>query len=116
MSSKSRTVLPPINEVVQAYSDIIENKEDIDKGNLLIALLAGTGALLWYGGMSDSEYLSRYYDKLRTTLVEEPDLLNPYVLELLSILAEGLTEESFQEFMLKLRMLLREDTLDKLEV
>jgi len=116
MGSEGSIKLPPLNEAVQAYSEIVENKEDIDKGNLLIALLAGTGALLWYGGKIDSEDLSEYYGKLRDAILEGPDLLNPYVLELLSILSEGLTNETFQEFISKLRMILKEDTLDKLEV
>ncbi len=116
MSSKDGVKLPPLDEVVQAYSEIVENKEDIDKGNLLIALLAGAGALLWYGGKADSKDLSEYYGKLRDVILEGPDLLNPYVLELLSILSEGLTNETFQEFLSKLRMILKEDTLDKLEV
>ena len=116
MSSKNSIKLPFLEEVIQAYSEIVENKEDIDKGNLLIALLAGTGALLWYGRKIDSDSLSGYYGKLRDAILEGPDLLNPYVLELLSILSEGLTDETFQEFILKLRMVLKEDTLDKLEV
>ena len=116
MNSEDEIKLPLLNEVIQAYSEIVENKGDIDKGNLLITLLAGTGALLWYGGKVNPKYLSKYYERLRVALVEGPNLLNPYVLELLGILSEGLTEELFQEFVLKLRMLLKEDTLDKLEV
>ena len=108
--------LPSLDDVIQAYSEIVESKEDIDKANLLVALVAGAGALLWYGGRIDSTTLAEYCSNLRDAILEGPNLLNPYVLELLSILSEGLTPESFQEFMTKLRMILKEDTLDKLEV
>jgi len=104
-----------MDEVVNIYTSLVEDGR-IDEGNLFLVLLAGYAAFLWEGGLISSEELGKYFESLRSELLEGPNLLNPYVMELLSILAEGLNELLFTELIEKLRITLREERLDRLEI
>ncbi len=108
--------LPDVDKVLEYYEKLVEDLGDVDRGNFYIATLASYASLLYELGVVSSEELSRYFEELRERIMDGPDLLNPYVSELLGILAEGLSEENKEEFFSKLRMLLREESLDRLEL
>ena len=109
-------MLPSIESVLESYEHEVLEKGDIDSANLFIALLCGYAAYLWRHKLASAEELQEYFETLRQEITEGPDYLNPYVMELMSIIAQGLTDASFEEFKNKLRMVLREDRLDILEV
>ncbi len=105
-----------IDLVLEYYEKLVEDEGNIDKGNFYIAILAAYASLLHELGVVGKDELSKYFEELRERIMEGPDLLNPYVSELLGILSEGLDNENFDEFFNKLRMLLREESLDRLEL
>ena len=109
-------MLPSIESVLELYEQEAIEKEDLDSANFFIALLCGYAAYLWKHKLISAEDLQEYFDALREEIVEGPNYLNPYVMELMSIIAQGLTDSSFEEFKNKLRMVLKEDRLDILEV
>jgi len=108
-------MLPDLDKVVGEYETLIDSG-DIDRANFMLAVIIGYSAFLWKMGIVTREELSKYFERLRENILEGPDYLNPYVLELTSILSEGLDERLFEELLAKLRMLLREDRFDRLEV
>ncbi len=108
--------LPSIETIVGLYERLVDQGR-IDEANLLIAMLGGVGAYLGIYGSKDPSSIWEYFDRLRVEIVEGPDYLNPYVMELLGILAQGIEDEStMEEFKNKLRAVLREDRLDNLEL
>ena len=109
-------MLPSIESVLESYEQEVLERGDIDSANLFIALLCGYAAYLWKYKLVSAESLQEYFDTLCTEIIEGPNYLNPYVMELMSIIVQGLTPTSFEEFKGKLRMVLREDRLDILEV
>ncbi len=109
-------MLPSIESVLESYEREVLEEGDIDNANLFIALLCGYAAYLWKHKLVDTKDLQEYFNTLREEIIEGPDYLNPYVMELMSIIAQGLTDASFEEFKSKLRMVLKEDRLDILEV
>ncbi len=88
---------------------------DIDRANLFIALTAGFLAFIKYHRILDQDFISDFAKNLRFEIVEGPNYLNPYVMELLGILEEEVDDVSFNELITKLRALLREESLDRLE-
>ncbi len=109
-------MLPSVESVLESYEQEVLEKGDIDSANFFVALLCGYAAYLWKHKLVSAEDLQEYFDTLREEIIEGPDYLNPYVMELMSIIAQGLTDASFEEFKNKLRMVLKEDRLDILEV
>ncbi len=109
-------MLPNVESVLESYEQEVLEKGDIDSANLFIALLCGYAAYLWRHKLMSAEELQEYFETLREEIVEGPDYLNPYVMELMSIIAQGLTDASFEEFKSKLRIVLKEDRLDIMEV
>lgn len=109
-------MLPELSRVLEFYTKLIEEEMDIDRANFYMAILVGYAALLWKLNLMKTDELSRYFDRIREEILEGPNQLNPYVMELFSILAEGLDDRNYEELISKLRMLLREERLDRLEV
>ena len=109
-------VLPDINDIMKFYSKLIEEDMNVDEANFYMAILVGYAALLWRMGNIDSANLSKYFEKLREEILEGPNQLNPYIMELFGIISEGLNDRNINELIDKLRMLLREERLDRLEV
>jgi len=109
-------LLPELSRVLEFYTKLIEEEMDIDRANFYMAILVGYAALLWKLNLMKTDELSRYFDRIREEILEGPNQLNPYVMELFSILAEGLDDRNYEELISKLRMLLREERLDRLEV
>jgi len=109
-------MLPDIEKLMDIYTKLIEEELDIDRANFYMALITGYAALLWRFGLVDKNELSRYFERLRDEILEGPNQLNPYIMELFSIIIEGLNDNNFEELLSKLRMLLREERLDRLEV
>ena len=108
-------MLPDLDVVIKEYELLVE-AGDIDRANYMLAMIVGYSAFLWKMGLIRSEEISKYFERLREEILEGPNYLNPYVLELTSILSEGLDNTLFEELLGKLRMLLKEDRLDRLEV
>ncbi len=108
-------MLPDLDDVVEAYSMLIDSGE-VDEANFFIALLAGYSAFLWRTGLTTADVLSNYFNRLRMEIVDGPDYLNPYLMEIIGILSEGLSELTFKELLHKLRSILKEDRLDIIEV
>ncbi len=104
-----------LEAIMRVYEERIDSG-DVDNGNLFIALLTGFLAFVKYHGVVDEAAVSEFARELRIRLIEGPDYLNPYVMELLGILEEEVDENSFYELITKLRALLREERLDRLEV
>ena len=113
---KVRSMLPEISKFMEFYTKLVEDLGDVDRANFYVSLLIGYGALLWKLGLISSEDLGKYFEKLRSEILEGPNQLNPYVMELLGILSEGINDETYEELIDKLRMLLREERLDRLEL
>ncbi len=108
--------LPSVETVIKLYEDLIDSGK-IDEANLLIAMLSGVGAYIGRYGSADPSSVWEYFDRLRMEIIEGPDYLNPYVMELLGMLAQGIEDEAcMEEFKSKLRAVLREDRLDNLEL
>ncbi len=101
--------------MLRFYEGLVDSGR-VDEANFFLATFTGYSAFLWRAKLVDSEELSEYFEGLREGILEGPNALNPYVMELLGIIAEGLTEEVFSEFLTKLRMTLREESLDRLEL
>lgn len=101
--------------VLNVYTHYVD-MGDIDKANLFLASFTGFIGFIKYLKIVDERFLSDFIRSLREYIIEGPDYLNPYVMELLGILEEELNEELFNEFLTKLRALLREERLDRLEV
>ncbi len=104
-----------LNDVLMIYSKYVD-EGDIDKANFFLTVLAGFIAFLKHFNVVDQVKVTEFVKNLRQQVIEGPDYLNPYVMELLGILEEELNDETFNEFVTKLRMLLREERLDRLEV
>lgn len=104
-----------LNNVLTIYSNYVD-VGDVDRANFFLTILAGFIAFLKYFNIIDQAQVTEFIKDLRLQVIEGPDYLNPYVMELLGILEEELNQDSFNEFMTKLRMLLREERLDRLEV
>ncbi|MEM1898705.1 MAG: hypothetical protein QXD36_06405 [Sulfolobales archaeon] len=104
-----------LETVMKVYEDYIA-LGDVDKANLFIAFITGLLAFLKYRRVGDQAFISAFARDLRVGLIEGPDYLNPYIMELLGILEEEVDENSFNELITKLRALLREERLDRLEV
>lgn len=109
-------MLPELSKVLEFYTKLVEDEMDIDRANFYMAILVGYAALLWKLNLVKTDELSKYFDRIREEILEGPNQLNPYVMELFSILAEGLDNKNYEELISKLRMLLREERLDRLEV
>jgi len=109
-------LLPELSKVLEFYTKLVEDEMDIDRANFYMAILVGYAALLWKLNLVKTDELSKYFDRIREEILEGPNQLNPYVMELFSILAEGLDNKNYEELISKLRMLLREERLDRLEV
>jgi len=109
-------LLPELSKVLEFYTKLVEDEMDIDRANFYMAILVGYAALLWKLNLVKTDELSKYFDRIREEILEGPNQLNPYVMELFSILAEGLNNKNYEELISKLRMLLREERLDRLEV
>ncbi len=109
-------MLPELSKVLEFYTKLVEDEMDIDRANFYMAILVGYATLLWKLNLVKTDELSKYFDKIREEILEGPNQLNPYVMELFSILAEGLNDKNYEELISKLRMLLREERLDRLEV
>lgn len=108
-------MLPAVDEVVEAYSKLIDSG-DIDEANFFLAMLTGYSAFLWRAELTTADVLSNYFNSLRTEIIDGPDYLNPYLMEVMGILSEGLNELTFKELVYKLRSILKEDRLDIIEV
>ncbi len=80
-------LLPPIDEVINTYSKLIE-KEDVDSANRFLASVCAMAAYATYAGVLSPEEVSKYADELREKIVEGPEMLNPYVFGLLGDLIE----------------------------
>ena len=109
-------MLPELSKVLEFYTKLVEDEMDIDRANFYMAILVGYAALLWKLNLVKTDELGKYFDRIREEILEGPNQLNPYVMELFSILAEGLDNKNYEELISKLRMLLREERLDRLEV
>ena len=109
-------MLPELSKVLEFYTKLVEDEMDIDRANFYMAILVGYAALLWKLNLVKTDELSKYFDRIREEILEGPNQLNPYVMELFGILAEGLNDKNYEELISKLRMLLREERLDRLEV
>ena len=107
--------LPSKEVVVEVYSSLVD-EGNVDEANFFLAVVTGYAAYLWRRGIVNSQTLSKYFDELRTEILEGPDYLNPFLMEILGIGAEGLDDVTFREMIDKLRMLLREERRDRLEV
>ena len=110
-------MLPPRETVLRAYERLID-EGDIDAANFLVASLAGYALYMFRAGMIGREELIKYFDSLRFEIVDGPDYLNPYLMEVMGIMSdEALDDEAlFAEASEKLRFLLKEERLDRLEV
>lgn len=113
----STVVLPPKEFVLKAYEKLV-NEEDIDAANFLVASLAGYALYMFRAGEIRREDLSKYFDSLRFEIVDGPDYLNPYLMEVLGIMSDDALDDDalFAEASEKLRFILKEDRLDRLEV
>ena len=109
-------MLPELSRILEFYTKLVEDEMNIDRANFYMAILVGYAALLWKLNLVKTDELSKYFDRIREEILEGPNQLNPYVMELFSILAEGLNDENYEELINKLRILLREERLDRLEV
>ena len=85
-------LLPPIEEVVNTYSKLVEEKEDIDSANRFLASVCAMAAYASYAGALKPEEVSNYAEELREKIVEGPEMLNPYVFGLLGDLIEDPTD------------------------
>ncbi len=110
-------MLPPREAVLKAYERLVD-EGDIDAANFLVASLAGYALYMFRAGEIGREELSKYFDSLRFEIVDGPDYLNPYLMEVMGIMSdEALDDEAlFAEANEKLRFLLKEERLDRLEV
>ncbi|MEM0453520.1 MAG: hypothetical protein QXO98_02550 [Sulfolobales archaeon] len=104
-----------LKDVIRIYEEHI-SLGDVDKANLFIAFITGVLTFIKYHKVVDEDFISRFAGSLRHELIEGPNYLNPYVMELLGILEEETNEVTFNELITKLRALLREERLDRLEV
>ncbi|MCS7107979.1 MAG: hypothetical protein RMH77_03945 [Sulfolobales archaeon] len=112
MGCGMRLDLEMVMKIYEEHIDI----GDVDKANLFVAFIVGFLAFIKYHKGVDEGLISDFAGSLRRGLVEGPDYLNPYIMELLGILEEEISEVTFNELITKLRGLLREERLDKLEV
>lgn len=110
-------MLPPRGTVLKAYERLVD-EGDIDAANFLVASLAGYALYMFRAGEIGRGELSEYFDSLRFEIVDGPDYLNPYLMEVMGIMSdEALDDEAlFAEASEKLRFLLKEERLDRLEV
>jgi len=104
-----------VDDIINIYEKYI-SVNDVDKANFFIAVLAGFLGFMKYHNALSSESVAGLARTLRIGLIEGPNYLNPYVMELLGILEEEFNEVVFNEFLFKLRSILREERLDRLEV
>jgi len=104
-----------LSNIIKIYENYVEDG-DIDRANFFLATAVGFLSFLAVNGFIDVNKLSKFASKLRLEIVEGPNYLNPYVMELLGIVEEGLSSDNFNELISKLRTLLKEERLDRLEV
>lgn len=104
-----------LQTILKVYTHYVD-MGDVDKANFFLASFTGFIGFIKYLKVEDERSLSDLIRSLRESIIEGPNYLNPYVMELLGILEEELSEDLFNEFLTKLRALLREERLDRLEV
>ncbi len=104
-----------VNRVLKVYSKFID-KEDIDSANKY--LLACIESLIYEYKANEisGEELRKIAEELRYKIIDGPNYLNPYIMEILGILEEEVSENSINEALSRISALHREERLDRLEV
>jgi len=104
-----------VNRVLKVYSKFIE-MEDIDSANKYLLACIESLIYEYKAGELKSDELRKISEELRYKIIDGPNYLNPYIMEVLGILEESVSEENLSEALSKIAMLHREERLDKLEV
>jgi hypothetical protein len=104
-----------VDDIINIYEKYV-SVNDVDNANFFIAIIAGLLGFMKYHKVLSPESVAELAKTLRIGLIEGPNYLNPYVMELLGILEEEFNEALFNEFLFKLKSILREERLDRLEV
>ncbi len=105
-----------IERIIKTYSKYIDEDLDIYGGNRYLTVAVETLIHEALKNTFPKEQLRKIAEKLRDRILEGPGSLNPYVMELLGILEESISEENLEEALELCRRLLREDRFEKLEV
>ncbi len=105
-----------MDRILKVFSKYVDEKLDLYTGNryllsVIEMIIHEYGAGLW-----KPDELKDFAAKLREKLIEGPGNVNPFIMEILGIIEEGVNEENIREALDIAKRLWKEDRFDKLEV
>ncbi len=98
------------------YSKYIDEELDLYMGNRYLLIAVENLIHEAKTGFRKPDELQRIAMELRDALLEGPGNVNPYIMEILGILEERVTDENIEEALELSRKLFKEDRFDKIEV
>jgi len=101
--------LPSVSELVSVLENIVEARGPTYMNAFLIYLV-GYALNMWLGGLVDSRSLSTYFSRVYEALVEGSFELDKDVVEVISIMSEGVNEVVYDEVLAKIMMVLKDLT------
>ncbi|MEM0106463.1 MAG: hypothetical protein QXS42_01350 [Zestosphaera sp.] len=99
--------LPSVPELAGVLENVAEARGPAYVNAFLLHLV-GYALNMWLGGLIDPRSLSTYFSKVYEMLVEGSFELDKDVIEVMSIVSEGVNEAVYDEVMAKVMMLLKE--------
>ena len=105
-----------VGRIVKVFSKYIDEDLDLYTGNRYLLAAVETIIHEYKAGLWSPEEVKSLAARLRETLLEGPGNVNPFIMEILGILEEDVSEENIREALEIARRLWREDRFDKLEV
>ena len=107
-------MLIKIDDVVKIFEKLSEHS--IDKANSFLLAYIQLVIHMYEAGVFDKKELQEYIIRLRESLLEVSDRVNPFINAVLGVLEEDLSDEAIAEALDRIRELWRMESLDKLEV
>ncbi len=105
-----------VKKIVSIYSKYIDEELDLYMGNRYLLIAIENLIHEVKTGFLKPDDLQKIAMELRDALLEGPGNVNPYIMEILGILEESVTEENIKEALELSRKLFKEDRFDKIEV
>ncbi len=105
-----------VDKIVRVYSMYVDDKLDLYMGNRYLLVAIENLIHEHIAGLINADELKEIAMKLRDKIIEGPGSANPFVMEVLGILEEEVSEENIREALELSKRLFKEDRFDKIEV
>jgi len=107
-------MLMDTNRVIKIFDKLAE--QSIDKANSFLLAYIQTIIHVYEASAFDKKEFQEYIVRLRDSLLEVSDRVNPFINAVLGVLEEDLGREAISEALNRIRELWRMERLDRLEV